>query len=284
MRRLVALVALCATFGLAHSQQHAPQPAKPVASEAKASKRDASDASAPQAIAVTLPARANVTLSGTLQVKSEYVDKSTREEPNEWRSPITWFTLVIMVANIALWISTNGLAQEAASAGRTANQAVELAREEFIAAYGPRLVLRTAVVREEKPDGSDHSDLHVAFILHNAGRSEAVITHSEIDSEVLSALEHFPPMLVQHNQLGSIKFAPGEEMAFKYHPKPEVAANLNITSLSRLARQGQGLFFAIALRYADAKGNTRTNYTVRRYDSDRDGFVRTGNPDDEYEG
>jgi hypothetical protein len=284
MKRLFVLVALCAAVGVAQSQQHPPQPSKPVASEAKASQNSGPEASSHQEVSLPLAPGSNLIASNPAQVKSEPVQKSTSEEPSKWSDPITWFTLVIMFANIALWTSTRGLAREAVSAGETAQLAIHLAREEFIAAHGPHIVLRTPVVVEIKGASDVPPEFHILFVLHNAGKGRATVMQSSVEANLIGPQDSRRPFVIDRNDLGSHDFAPGEEKAFE-HVLTESARNVvAFNGLRRLHRESIGLFFTVAIRYVDAMGGTRTNYTTRKYDGVSDSFKRTGDPDDEYGG
>lgn len=130
MRALLLLLAFLLHQGaFAADSEQTKKVVPPVSGKAEPRNQQNNPTNTKHEVAVTLPASASLVLSGSLNVKSESVESRTHEEPSKWADPVTWFTGVLMLANILLWLTTRGLVTEAKNAGDTAKIAADAAKE-----------------------------------------------------------------------------------------------------------------------------------------------------------
>jgi len=183
--RIFLMIALLFAFNVTKSEE-SKNSIPPLSGKTQERNEKDSPSEPKQAITVSLPPSVNVNLGGKLDIKSEAVEKRAYEEPSKWTDPVTWFTLVLAIANILLWLTTRDLATEAKKAGEAAKGAAEAARQqaevttaEYIGSHIPHLIVRRVQLRcDEEPRG-------IEFVLATIGDSFAKDIVGSINIEVV---------------------------------------------------------------------------------------------------
>lgn len=123
--RTILLITVLSICGYAFAEsQTIPKGVSPSAGESETGNKKNTPPDLKQEITVNHPP-GNMNLSGKLDV---VVQKDQVEEPSKWADPITWFTLVIAIANIMLWIKTGNLVTEAIRASGIAKESADASK------------------------------------------------------------------------------------------------------------------------------------------------------------
>lgn len=126
--KVIFAVIVALMIGAAYSQS-AQKDIPPVTGKTEAGDKKDKPADGKQEISVNLPTSINVNMGGKLDIKSQSEQASANEEASKWRDPITWLTLILAGANIALWWTTRDLVREAKTASGIAKTAADSAKE-----------------------------------------------------------------------------------------------------------------------------------------------------------
>lgn len=183
--RIFLMIALLFAFNVTKSEE-AQKPIPPIFGKTEASKMKDHASEPKQEITVSPRPSVNVNIGDKLDIKSKSVEARTYEEPSKWTDPVTWFTLVLAIANILLWLTTRDMATEAKRAGEAAKGAAEAARQqaevataEYIGSHIPRLIVRRVQLHY---DSTKHG---IEFVLANVGDSYAQDISGDLNIELI---------------------------------------------------------------------------------------------------
>lgn len=295
MRAILLVVALSfCGYSFAESQP-IPKDVPPVSGKAETSSKKNNPPNVKQEITVSLPSSINMNLSGKLDVISQNEQASTYEEPSKWTDPITWFTLVIAIANIMLWIKTgslvteatraSGIAKESADASKLAANAAQstaqAAIHEFIASHRPKLILRDATTEQNMGEL-----IAVNFIISNIGGTPATIIEGALRVNVFKGWQFEPDNLPVVTNGGSDidgkKLMPGEQVHLSF-TSPTLRWSGGNDTCHTFLEPEYGMFFSGQIIYEDQDGIRRSMGFRRKYFSEQHRFLATGNNEPHYE-
>jgi hypothetical protein len=181
-----------------------------------------------------------------------------------------WFTLAMVIVGI---VTGAILVWQAVLIRRQ----VTLAREEFSASHKPQIILRDVSMVDEG------GQKQVLFMMANVGDAEATVKHSWRLLEFVSVNGVVRPIrALGHNDLGEVKFQPGQYFDFLYPMTPQEISLLGRSSINVSAGLGPEFdcYFVGAIIYADKSGNLHTSAFRRKYQTKV--FIRIADVDQEY--
>src|SRR6266700_50437 len=110
----------------------------------------------------------------------------------KWFDPVTWFTLVLAVANILLWLTTRGLVREARLASSIAQQSGDAAVVASMPILSPFVVNLARLHPLGMPPAPTITfTAHVPFVFENFGKTPGHIREVRADL-FLGELDTFP--------------------------------------------------------------------------------------------
>lgn len=101
----------------------------PISGKTQVSDKRSNSTNGKQEITVNPPSNSNASLDSKVDIKSQNDQTGAHDESGKWADPVTWFTLVLAVANILLWLTTKNLVTEAKTASGIARDAANAARD-----------------------------------------------------------------------------------------------------------------------------------------------------------
>lgn len=167
MRVFTLLLLLCVSVPVSAQSKDAQKPIPPVTGKAETGDKKDNPPAPKQEITVNLPSSVNLNLGGKLDIKSQNEQTHAYEEPSKWLDPVTWFTLILAGANIALWLSTRKAANAAA-------KNAEIAERSLLELESARIQVNLPSTQGALMWGM-HAGPDVTYNLTNHGRSPAHI-------------------------------------------------------------------------------------------------------------
>ena len=203
------------------------------------------------------------------------------------------FTIVLCVVTSVLAFATYGLyrstaelardSREASAKALTAStEATNLARQQFLAGYRPRLRVR----RTELVPLRQGRAITVTIEVANIGGSDAEILHAGVNVTVQrtseetsrAILQHLPTALEGEARAEPTKLVAGAYVEFRF-----ITNLIYDESMAIPSRGGFRLRFRGSVRYRDLAGTERRTRFDRRYDLETNRYVPTEDPDFDYE-
>jgi hypothetical protein len=162
----------------------------------------------------------------------------------------------------------------------TANNAIKLAREEFISNHHPRLIVKNVWV----------GGGNIRYIISNTGGTKATVVASRIVVEYRKLGEYVEPTIPHGcSDLGGITIEPGETLRLSCTVPGDVGVIMKFPDTRRIGTENHpngmdgGIYFAAAITYEDGMMNVRRSCIFRRqWDQPSERFVRLNDQDQEY--
>lgn len=228
----------------------------PITSQAKASNERQADASNQNNQSITFPSTSNLNISGKLEVHSDETKNCCNQESSKWLDPITWFTLLLVIVGAGqayfLWRAVNAT-----------NDSIKLARDEFLAAHPPKIIVRRVSVL--------HDPLRIEYLILNVGHTDATIIESDAVIRIDTAESHlpfYPQYSGNRNVMGNITIKRGEQM-----PSMKSFSSELTNSWELIEKGDYRLIFNGWITYQNPGGYRGYTAFGRIYDPKRRGFV-----------
>ena len=189
--------------------------------------------------------------------------------------------VVSALAAVSIARYTVRLTKANTAQAKLTSDGIELAREEFLAANPPHLVVRNVHCRDANPG----DNISISFEVINNGKADAYIVASAFRTDFVREVETFHDLTLvavgepAKNALGDVILIPGAvlrrtyDTAFKW--QPEHFHDHGILTA--------GYFFGGKLLYQDAKGNRRRLGFLRRLSLPSRRFRPVSDPEFEYD-
>ncbi len=270
---LIVLCIFCAVASAESIDIQAKKDVPPVTGKAEGSDKKNDQTKAKQEITVNLPSSVNVSLGGKLDITSQNKQTGAYEESSKWVDPITWFTLVLAVANILLWWTTKN--------------SVDLARDEFVSTHRPIIRIKHVYITSEVWGGKP---IEIELVIVNSGITPAIIRHMNLETTILSAGKQLPPrpdFSEPDKTISREKVDSGFSIAL---PKMTIR-ELSMDDHPRLMDGTKKLYCYGHVEYSDAAGRIRKTAFCRIWEpptgtgalNEPGRFVKYDDPDYEYE-
>jgi hypothetical protein len=174
------------------------------------------------------------------------------------------------ISTLAIAAFTVVLAIVGYSQARLLRKSVDLARDEFVAAHRPRIVLRDVHLEGDE----------ILYMLVNVGETTATIVESWIIAETILVKSAVRPLRsAGHNDLGSLRFAGGEIKDLTFSVPSDLGLVSGFGDRSGSIFMGER-HFAGTIVYTDDLGVRRRSVFRRRWHNGDSRFIRLNSEDE----
>jgi hypothetical protein len=215
---------------------------------------------------------------------AEIAEKEKREAKEKtdsdwWTLRLAQWTLLALFGQLAVFIAQaiylRGTLEATATAANAAEKATNLARQEFTATHRPKIIVYDVDVKLP----GEASLRHVHFRYVNAGDTDAFVT--SIASRVLWTSKSMVPANIEfstHDAIDAPIHVPSGNNGFAITPD-----TVDFVTLVRSGRGGHDIAYCVgAIVYRDTNDIERRTGFCRRYDSERERWLKVEDADYEY--
>ncbi len=162
----------------------------PVTGKTEANDKKGEPTNRKQEVTVGVPPSVNMNLASEFDLKNRNEQTRMYEEPSKWLDPLTWFTLVLAVANVFLWLTTKDLATEAKVTSGFTKQSADAAIVSSMPVLSP-LITGLQRLHPLSPVTATFT-AYTPFVFENFGKTPGLIR--EVRANLfLCKMDEFPP-------------------------------------------------------------------------------------------